>query len=435
MSDALAYHRATNVAAHGTDEDEARTLETYPTLFKDYGDSERVPLEKSLAGPILGNGAAVMRTRTHFGPPGRRTVQFRGYSSAGALYPIEAYVAAPDALYSFDALTPGLVRVAEGDARSAVAAAVGASGDTFVVLTGVHSRTGWKYMERGYRHVWWDAGTMLANLLALAAVDDLRPRLHVAFLDRELNAALGVDGATEYALAVVALGDDTESASRPSGTRETVRPTPGAARYPLAEAAHASSACTRLEDVRAWRVEPPGEEPKVDRDALVRAIRRRGSIRAYAPTPLPRDELADLLRWAEAPIPADAPSVVRQVVTVAAVEGIEPGIYDAQLRLIAPRDERELREAVGFAAMEQEHPRDAGVNVFQLGDLDALVARLGGRGYRWALLEAGIRAGRLQIGAVMHGWGAAASTFYDEEVSRLLSTHESPLLMVAVGRR
>jgi nitroreductase len=208
-----------------------------------------------------------------------------------------------------------------------------------------------------------------------------------------------------------------------------------AARYPLAEAAHASSACTRLEDVRAWRVEPPGEEPKVDRDALVRAIRRRGSIRAYAPTPLPRDELADLLRWTEAPIPADAPSVVRQVVTVAAVEGAEPGIYDAQLRLIAPRDTRELREAVGFAAMEQEHPRDAAVNVFQLGDLDALVARLGDRGYRWALLEAGIRAGRLQIGAVMHGWGAAASTFYDEEVSRLLGTNEAPLLMVAVGVR
>jgi SagB-type dehydrogenase family enzyme len=435
MSDALAYHRATNVAAHGTDEDDARTLETYPTLFKDYGDSERVPLETSLAGPILGDGAAVMRTRTHFGPPGRRTVHFRGYSSAGALYPIEAYVAAPDALYSFDALTPGLVQVGEGEARLAVAAAVDASADTFVVLTGVHSRTGWKYMERGYRHVWWDAGTMLANLLALAAADDLRPRLHVAFLDRELNAALGIDGVTEYALAVVALGDDSESPSRPSGAGTALQRAPVVARYPLAEAAHAASACARLEDVRAWRVEPPGEEPKVDRDALVRAIRRRGSIRAYAPTPLPRDELADLLRWTESPIPADAPSVVRQVVTVAAVEGIEPGIYDAQLRLIAPRDERELREAVGFAAMEQEHPRDAGVNVFHLCDLDAVVARFGDRGYSWALLEGGIRAGRLQIGAVMHGWGAAASTFYDEEVSRLLGTHEAPLLMVAVGVR
>ena len=72
--------------------------------------------------------------------------------------------------------------------------------------------------------------------------------------------------------------------------------------------------------------------------------------------------------------------------------------------------------------MEQDHPRDAAVNVFQVGDLDAIVERLGDRGYRWAQLEAGIRAGRLQIGAFMRGWGAAASTFYDDEVSRLLET-------------
>jgi hypothetical protein len=85
--------------------------------------------------------------------------------------------------------------------------------------------------------------------------------------------------------------------------------------------------------------------------------------------------------------------------------------------------------------MEQEHPRDAAINVFQLADVDAVVASLGDRGYRWAQLEAGIRAGRLQIGAFMRGWGAAASTFFDGEVSRLLETHESPLLMVAIGPR
>ena len=101
----------------GTDEDEARTLETHPTLFKDYGDAERVPLEKSLAGPILGNGGSRHAARGRTSAPRRRTVHLRGYSSAGALYPVEAYVAAPDALYSFDALTPGLVRVGEGDVR------------------------------------------------------------------------------------------------------------------------------------------------------------------------------------------------------------------------------------------------------------------------------------------------------------------------------
>jgi hypothetical protein len=35
----------------------------------------------------------------------------------------------------------------------------------------------------------------------------------------------------------------------------------------------------------------------------------------------------------------------------------------------------------------------------------------------------------------MRGWGAAASTFYDDEVSKLLGTGDAPLLMVAVGAR
>ena len=37
-----------------------------------------------------------------------------------------------------------------------------------VVVTGVPWRTGWRYRERGFRHVYWDAGTMLSQLLAAA---------------------------------------------------------------------------------------------------------------------------------------------------------------------------------------------------------------------------------------------------------------------------
>jgi hypothetical protein len=94
-----------------------------------------------------------------------------------------------------------------------------------------------------------------------------------------------------------------------------------------------------------------------------------------------------------------------------------------------------LRERAFFVAMEQEHPRRAALNVFQTADVEVVVRDLGDRGYRWAQLEAGIRAGRVQIGAFMRGWAAAASTFYDDEVSRLLLTHEAPMLMVAVGPR
>jgi SagB-type dehydrogenase family enzyme len=434
VSEALEYHRATNVTAGGTDEDEVRTIETKPSVFKDYGDARRVPLETSIAGPLLQDGAGIVRTQKRR-DYGGGTIYWRAYSSAGALYPVEAYVATADGLFSFDALAPALVRIG-GDvrARLAEAAALDAIAHEFVVLTGIHERTGWKYMERGYRHIWWDAGTMLANLLALAAADGLAPRLYTAFVDAEVNEALGVDGEHEYSLALLALGRDEARGPVPTPS-DTVSLREIGVTFPLALRAHTASSFADANVVREWRAAKPGDEPKLDRDALVHAIQRRRSVRAYSEKPLPREELAELLRWSEAPIPADAAPVVRQILTVAAADGLEPGIYDTELNLLAPREEGELREAAGFAAMEQNHPRDAAVNVFQLGDLEAIVERLGDRGYRWAQLEAGIRAGRLQIGAFMRGWGAAASTFFDDEVSRLLYTHEAPLLMVAIGPR
>jgi uncharacterized protein YecE (DUF72 family) len=49
VSAALEYHRATNVAAHGTDEAPELIPETRPPKFPDYGDADRLPLETSVA--------------------------------------------------------------------------------------------------------------------------------------------------------------------------------------------------------------------------------------------------------------------------------------------------------------------------------------------------------------------------------------------------
>jgi SagB-type dehydrogenase family enzyme len=206
VSAALEYHQATNVPAGGTDEDEARMIGERPALFKDYGDGQRVPADSSAAGRLLRDGAGVIRSQERR-DYGGGTIHWRAYSSAGALYPVEAYVATAEGLYSFDALGGELVRVRERDARAAVAEAAGAAAGEFVVLTGIHARTGWKYLERGYRHVWWDAGTMLANLLALAVAEGFSTRLYTAFVDSELNDALGVDGVQEFAVAVLGLDD------------------------------------------------------------------------------------------------------------------------------------------------------------------------------------------------------------------------------------
>ena len=54
-----------------------------------------------------------------------------------------------------------------------------------LVVSGIPWRTGWKYAERGFRHLYWDAGTMLANLLALEPSASVR----VGFVDDQVSPA------------------------------------------------------------------------------------------------------------------------------------------------------------------------------------------------------------------------------------------------------
>jgi len=71
-------------------------------------------------------------------------------------------------------------------------------------------------------------------------------------------------------------------------------------------------------------------------------------------------------------------------------------------------------------------------------DLDAVVDRLGDRGYRAAQLEAAITAGRLYLGAYAHrDLGATGLTFYDDTVTEFLSpwaADRTPTFLWTLGR-
>src|SRR5439155_19043989 len=105
---------------------------------------------------------------------------FRTYASAGALYPVEIYAVCSDlsglpaGVYHFDPRGPAMERLRDGDHRGYLVLAAGgeravAEAPLTMVLTGIPWRTTWKYTERGYRHLFWDTGMILANLLALAS--------------------------------------------------------------------------------------------------------------------------------------------------------------------------------------------------------------------------------------------------------------------------
>ncbi len=78
---------------------------------------------------------------------------------------------------------------------------------TTLVVTGVPWRTGWRYAERGWRHMYWDAGTLLSQLTAAAASAGIEPRLRSMFPDAALRELVGADGVHEHPVAMVSFGD------------------------------------------------------------------------------------------------------------------------------------------------------------------------------------------------------------------------------------
>ena len=117
----------------------------------------------------------------------------------------------PAGVYHFDPQGPTLTRLREGDHRGHLVRAASrepavARAPVVFVLTGIPWRTAWKYTERGYRHLFWDAGMILANILALAASACLPVRVVLGFADAEVSVLLGLEERREFPLCLVAIG-------------------------------------------------------------------------------------------------------------------------------------------------------------------------------------------------------------------------------------
>jgi SagB-type dehydrogenase family enzyme len=406
---------------------------------------------------LLFHSAGVSRTfRSDFGE-----FHFRTYASAGALYPIEVYVVAGEVqglepgVYHYAPLEHGLIPLRRGDFRGSTGLAGAPPGAATVILTGIPRRTAWKYGARGFRHLYWDAGMMLANMLASAAALEVRARLHLGFLDRAANDAVGVDGRTEFALCAVAMGiggtpapidvppleKEAEPASaRPQGD-------------PAIEEAHEAMELGSDDEVRVFRggaleMSPHQDEhlfPSVtplaretlSTDPIEEVIRRRGSSRLLARESTPASEFAAILDHALVGVPGDwlrDARSVHPVVMAAALDGLPSGIHDYWPggRFLLRR-EGTFRSEAGYLCLEQRLGADAAAVTLLLADLDQTLEGLGSRGYAAAQLEAAIVAGRIYLGAYAQCLGTSGITFYDDDVRRFLGTELEPMLVVVSG--
>ena len=341
---------------------------------------------------------------------------FRAAGSAGGRFPLELYVAVPDGMqvpagvHWYDPQDHALVRIAPPPRAGAPA----------LIVTGVPWRTGWRYRERGYRHVYWDAGTMLGQSLAGADSAGLTASLYSRFPDGPVAALVGADGVHEWPVAVVSLGSDTPAldASGPAASGDV-----DAAPLEFHLDTEAQRAGDRDSLGPPWERGAPVDVPVLGASPIEAIVLARGSQRRMDPTRgLPENTLHTSMRAALRGV--DLPHRV----VVHDVEGVVPGLYRWP-DLSAPARAGAMRDELYRVCWEQGLARDAAFVVIAATNVGAL----DDREYREVHLAAGLVMGRLHL--LAYGLGASASgmTFVDSEVPGLLGEPLDGLLFTCVG--
>jgi SagB-type dehydrogenase family enzyme len=442
---------------------------TQPALASIAGDGSPLgrpaPLDRGALARLLHFSAGVLRHRRYAGGE----IFFRAAACTGALYHVDLYVVCARladleaGVYHFGPHDFALRCLRAGDHRGVLQAATGghpAVGEAPVLLlyTSTFWRNAWKYRERAYRHCFWDAGTILANLLALSTASALPATVVQGFVDADVNVLLDLDTAKEVTLGVVALGSGAAAppaapAIRPRGLT-TLPPSAREVDYAAIREAHEASQLGDPVAVTAWRSAPPipspaatvpAEEVALDpppastvAEPIETVILRRGSTRDFSDESITASQLAALVHAATRAVPGDVVPAPELYLLVHAVEGLAPGTYVATSggRSLVPLRAGVLRQEAGFLGLGQRLPAEAAVNLYWLIDLERVFARYGGRGYRAAQLAAAIAGGRTYLAAYAQGLGATGLTFFDDEVTSFFSPRaagKSVLFLVAAG--
>jgi SagB-type dehydrogenase family enzyme len=435
---------------------------------------ERIPTLNDVARiALLSNGLLNRQATSRSG----RTIEYRTAGGTGARYHLELYFACADlpgldaGLYHYAAHDHTLRRLRRGDFRQVLVDATGnepavVQSPLVVAMTSTFWRNAWRYKGRAYRHTYWDAGTTLANLLAVTASIELPARLVLGYADRAVNDLLGVDGHREATVALCAIG----RTDRPADPAPALEPldydvreiSPREVEFPVIGMLHDASTLENGGDAAAWRANPlrrtpatptgkvtalqplpEGELPPIRIEDVI--LKRRSTRHYDVDVEIPFGAFSTLLYRSSRGFSADcldpdASPLHECYLIVNGVEGLEPGVYRHQpgRHAVEQLKTGDFRQQAERLAVNQAYAGNAHVNAYYLTQLDDVMARYGNRGYRLAQLEPAIYAGKLHLGTHALGLGAVGSTSFDDEVVEFFSPQASGssyMFIVVFGKR
>lgn len=414
---------------------------------------------------------------------GGQIFHYRSNASAGALYPVELYLALrpdlaappertlPGGLLHYRPLEHALTQLGRPQALAGLAGSIRGGGEAqpplaAFVLTSIFFRSAWKYLDRAYRYCLLDAGHLLENLLAALAAEGFAPSLYYDFDDVAVTALLGLDPVQEAPLCLVLLHDTGAAAEllpaawsgdeTPLPLAEPVAPEVQS--HPRLIALHQAGYRLPLPGTPCplpkWRElfpaslefsplpPPPEKEPE---PTLAQSIGLRRSRRNFVPEPLPEAAVLELLYGLAGKFPAviRADGCLDPLLTACALQNIAgwgppDGLYAFSRPLLglAPLRPANVHKAMANICLGQQWIRNAGLQLLFFADLGALEAASGPRSYRYAMLEAGRLGQRLYILATALGLGVCGiGAFFDQEGEKLAGVdgRAQLLYLVTIG--
>jgi SagB-type dehydrogenase family enzyme len=142
---------------------------------------------------------------------------FRVVPSGGALYPLEIFFHSArikglrSGLYHYNPTESRLRMLREGDetqkiAKAMVQTEVALGASLIIFITAFFERSVFKYRDRGYRFVLLEAGHVAQNINLVSSALGLGCLCIGGFFDREIDEFLNIDGVTQSAIYMIAIG-------------------------------------------------------------------------------------------------------------------------------------------------------------------------------------------------------------------------------------
>ncbi|AJS60190.1 AMP-binding protein [Paenibacillus sp. IHBB 10380] len=378
---------------------------------------------------------------------GVTSVKFYGYQSemlwsfpsAGACYPVEAYVivrsldGVEPGVYHYSALNTSLHKISCSDALFLLEGTIlpdDLDASFYIVISTIPWRSCWKYSHRGYRFTLIDAGHVIANYQSVLNSMGFHFSTYTAFKSQHLKTLLNIDR-DEDPVSIIAVQQSSFAIGNQVIENLYDRKSQNLNR--CVTSVDSDSALfdwtpinkfrenvksSLAEPTEQWRTQYNLPAEWNDYNEMLRLIIERRSSSSYLPVEIPRHDLIKLMEFING---LNMP--IRTYCIIHSVEGMIPGLYElnGQLKMIKAGD---YRSKSAELCLGQELVHDASVLFFFAVDHSQITEK-NFYTYQQKLIDVGILGQMIYLKSHELKLGySAIGGYYDDDVKTLLQLDE-----------